>query len=257
MQWEERNIGAPSRDPGHFVIGVTGHRDLVAEESSRTCDLVREVLADLAGAAFGLRPLVISGLAEGADSLVSNVALDMGFDVEAVLPMPLEFFRDDFQGETREILRDLLDNPAIRVRALELDTGANRTAGLTDSARTRQYALLKDHIQNRSDVLVALWDGTRNGLEGGTGDVVASYLAGRSGNAPPTEVSADGRSASASSRLVVWIPVSRRMNAEPNTMDGPIFLVSDESGATYWRQAEMPKVVVAGWRGVTKPAPDG
>lgn len=240
----------------HFVIAVTGHRDLRGTDEPEIRTEVRDVLIQLTNASRPLAPLLISGLAEGADSLVAQEALALGIKVEAVLPMPVEYFQADFQGEARDALFRLLENRDIRVCDLPLSSEPDENGQLPPSVRNRQYALLKEHIHRRADVLVALWDGIENGLTGGTGDVVTGFLSAREASEAAMEVGQEGRTLSAKSRLVVWILVSRRQAAERHGRgtESPIFLVSDGSRNAYWRQTEIPEAFRARWRQIAATA---
>jgi hypothetical protein len=62
-----------------LIVGVTGHRDLVPDEAPAIRALVRSFLVQLRER-FPDRPLqLLSPLAEGADRLVADVALELGF----------------------------------------------------------------------------------------------------------------------------------------------------------------------------------
>ncbi|MBC8113847.1 MAG: hypothetical protein H7062_05685, partial [Candidatus Saccharimonas sp.] len=59
-----------------LIVGVTGHRDLVASDVPRIKELVREVWQTLK-TKYPHTPLVLlSPLVEGADQLVAEVALE-------------------------------------------------------------------------------------------------------------------------------------------------------------------------------------
>ena len=82
-----------------LVLGVTGHRDLRPEDRDRLKDKVRSVLQDLQ-TEFARRPLLLlSPLAEGADRLVAEVALELGAELIAPLPLPREEYEKDFETE--------------------------------------------------------------------------------------------------------------------------------------------------------------
>ncbi|HET9662676.1 MAG TPA: hypothetical protein VFP00_00490, partial [Burkholderiales bacterium] len=71
-----------------LVVGVTGHRDLVAAEVAGIEAIVRRVFDDLQER-FPGRPLrVLSPLAEGADRLVALIAEELGLELYVPLPMP-------------------------------------------------------------------------------------------------------------------------------------------------------------------------
>ena len=88
-----------------FVIGVTGHRDLVADELPTIRERVRELFAGLQRQFPELPILVMTPLAEGADRLVAEVAkvtAAKGIDPDRppfwggfrILPLEIEFWAD-------------------------------------------------------------------------------------------------------------------------------------------------------------------
>ena len=237
---ETSHIGANEK-PG-FLIGVTGHRDLVPDEEPQTRRQVRKILAALVDRTPDKPVRLITGLAEGADTLVAEVALELGIDVEAVLPMPEEFYRDDFDGDALKSFRKLQGNTRVKVHTIPLASGVG-VREITDSrVRAVQYALLMDHIQRRVDILLGLWDGTQNGLIGGTRDVLLGFLAGSGRDQFPVEIPVKQRPDTGSvSGIVIWVPVSRCRNPKPTKSNLPVFLVSDASGAYYWQETIFPQ----------------
>ena len=73
-----------------FVIGVSRHRDTLPKDEIELKKHVTEVLVEVKNRFTDLPCRVVTGLAEGADTLVTEVALDLGMMVTAVLPMPKE-----------------------------------------------------------------------------------------------------------------------------------------------------------------------
>ena len=108
-----------------LVIGVTGHRDIREGDLPRLKQLASEVMARLK--ADYLRgdqetPLIIlSALAEGADQLVAQAAIEHGAYLVAPLPMPLQDYRRDFDpglkpgalNKFEELLARAVTSPAI------------------------------------------------------------------------------------------------------------------------------------------------
>ena len=142
------------------AIGVTGHRFL--GEPERLEAALDDVVARLARE----RPeawTILSALAEGADRLLTNHLLRRtGTRLLAVLPLPVDVYEADFGSPaSRAQFRDLLG------RAVEVVT-------LPPQAdRDRAYEAAGLAILDRSDVLVAVWDGAVEHGVGGTGAVVA------------------------------------------------------------------------------------
>lgn len=156
-----------------ITVGVTAHRDLVPDEVTLLGERVRDFFEDLQ-ARFPVLPLeVISPLAEGGDSLVAGIALDMGIPLTVVLPMPRAAYLSDFGGaQARREFARLLDS-AEHVIALPVRPGASLDEA---PAREWQYAQLGVFISNHCQILLALWDGKENGPLGGTAQVVRYHL---------------------------------------------------------------------------------
>ncbi len=75
-----------------LVVAVTGHRDLVAAEVPQIRQRVQDLLKSLAAQYPDRRLRVMSPLAEGADQLVAEVALDLGLELTVPLPMPKHLY---------------------------------------------------------------------------------------------------------------------------------------------------------------------
>lgn len=88
-----------------FIIGVSGHRDLNPNKELEVKIQIREALDYWLQQLDIATPLwVMTGLAAGADTWATEVALEMKItwgseriQIKACLPMPLENYRHDFQ----------------------------------------------------------------------------------------------------------------------------------------------------------------
>lgn len=156
-----------------LVVAVAGHRDLVDSETPAIRQRVRELLEDLAGR-YPERSLhVLSALAEGADQLVAEVALELDVNVTVVLPMPKELYVQDFDStETRdrfealcEAAREVFELPLSRGNSIEQITAPG-------PARSREYAQVGVFMSAHCHILLAIWDGKYTDDLGGTGQVV-------------------------------------------------------------------------------------
>ena len=83
----------------HLVVGVTSHRDLVAQDVPALREQVRETLSSLRATFPDLALTIVSPLAEGGDQLVAEVGLELGARLIVPLPLPVELYRDDFSSE--------------------------------------------------------------------------------------------------------------------------------------------------------------
>jgi len=163
-----------------LLIGVTGHRDLVADELEQLRQAVRRFLGALQER-FPDSPLqVVSSLGAGADLLVAEEALAAGIECIAVLPLPLELYRADFESAaeierfeavlTRCRQRIICPPPADLTLAELASPGPKRDA---------QYARAGELIAGSAFILLALWDGRPSVNTAGTASTVEFRLARR------------------------------------------------------------------------------
>ena len=162
-----------------IIIGVTGHRDLRPTDLPRLKDQVRAILSELRDHHRKTPLLVLSPLAEGADRLVANIALEQGARLVVPLPLAREEYEKDF--ETQESKNDFSDLLKQAWKCFELPLAQGNTSANTQGpgpARNKQYALVGAYIARHSHILIALWDGEQAGREGGTGQIVDFKLNG-------------------------------------------------------------------------------
>jgi hypothetical protein len=89
-----------SPSPLYLTIGVTGHRDIPPEDEAILKPVIKSRLLNLQASYQETPLLLLSGLAEGADRLVVEVAYELGIAFAAILPLPKEDYATDFT-ETR------------------------------------------------------------------------------------------------------------------------------------------------------------
>lgn len=213
--------GALPRPVMAFHAGVTGHRDLPDADidglRAAAAGLFRNVrtealalhAADQAQAVPLYAPAsprlrCICGLAEGADSILAEAALDDGWQLVALLPFAPDTFAADFGGAALDRYHRLLARAGV-VCALDGDRGSDHA-----------YADVGDQIVEQSDILLTIWNGQRAQGLGGTGDVVRHALQAGVPVAvlPPTGTSAltwfgtTGADVSAMLRAALLPPVS-------------------------------------------------
>ncbi|MCB5167101.1 nucleoside 2-deoxyribosyltransferase [Streptomyces bambusae] len=137
-------------------IGVTGHRAIPGELLGHVRERLRTVLR-----CPGNGPLeALSSLADGADQLFADIALECGADLTVVIPSA-DYEADFDDPESLARYRRLRDRAAQEVR---LDF-----PHATDEAYYAAGAFIADSC----DRLVAVWDGQPARGRGGTGDIVA------------------------------------------------------------------------------------
>jgi len=197
-----------------FVVGVSGHRDLRPDDLPRLRTAVAEILGQLKEHLPDSELRIVAGMATGADLLVAQTALELGFAVDALLPMPLEHYAADFDPPSLSELENLLAHKEVSCRELPLATAAGES-GLTEPDRDFHYAMLTRQLTRGCSLLIALWDGEPSALPGGTADTVLRYLGvrtDRNKDDERLEFYDAAPDADLPTRLVYWIPTARAKN---------------------------------------------
>ena len=147
-----------SNRASYLVIGITGHRDI---SSQTVLSYIREFAHDFFS--DKLRQYnnleVLSALATGADTILADVALEMGINLTAIIPFSnyhLEFMGDDLNQYYRML------NRAAKIVEMPFDD-RSRDAFLSTGI----------WIVDNADMLIAVWDGQLARGKGGTADVVS------------------------------------------------------------------------------------
>jgi hypothetical protein len=217
-----------SNNVSPFVVGVSGHRDLQPAALEELRAAIAAILKELAERLPDSELRVMAGMAAGADLLVAQTALELGFGVDALLPMPLTQYESDFDPESFALLQTLLAHPQVRCRELPLSGADEHSEVLAGAAgRDARYSTLTQGLIRGSSLLVALWDGEPSLLPGGTSDTVLRYLGVRTDrNKDDARVQFSDHSGEhdLSSRLVYWIPVVRARNGFTAETGSPCFL---------------------------------
>jgi hypothetical protein len=182
----QRSVRAhPPRPRLVFRVGIVGHRPNRLASADLAClsAQLRLVLKAVkhrvetfghthAELFSGPPPILraVSPLAEGADRLFAEAALELGFELCCVMPFPQEEFENDF-------LPPGALEPASHERFRALLARAERETALTtfemDGDRLHPelaYGACGHVVLNQSDLLVVVWDGKRLGKRGGTED---------------------------------------------------------------------------------------
>ncbi|GAB3337115.1 hypothetical protein [Marilutibacter aestuarii] len=166
----------------HLSIGVTGHRPprLSAAGIAPLQAALVPLLEHLTTVLRGLQRRhsrwlsaqlpchrLVSALAEGADSLAAEAALELGWQLDACLPFPPDDYAVDFgEGPALSRFQGLLAR-AEAVFALP---------GQRDAA-TAAYEAVGRVVLDQADILLAIWDGDPARGRGGTAQIVAEAVA--------------------------------------------------------------------------------
>jgi hypothetical protein len=135
-------------------VAVTGHRDLTPATADLVSLAIRDILTPYAPAIVG-----VSCLAPGADQIFADMILDLGGELEAIVPA-----RDYGPAlpDGARVRFDRLLNRARLVRRLPYDAPTPAT-----------YKAANDTMLETADLLLAVWDGQPARGEGGTAEVVS------------------------------------------------------------------------------------
>lgn len=187
-------VQTPPRPRLAVRVGVSGHRinRLLASDSDVAATRLRvhDALVEIQRAALEVRawypgvysatdPLfrIVSPLAEGADQLVAEEAVELGYRLNVLLPFAPGEYKAFFESPTDpsyEHPRTTFD----RLMTLDCVESVQQLDGHWDAARRpAAYMAVGEALLRHSDILVAIWDGLpANGL-GGTGDIVRAAQA--------------------------------------------------------------------------------
>src|SRR5207237_1110660 len=150
-----------------LVIGVTGHRDLRAEDLPKLENAVGRIIEELKSGLQHTPIVLLTALAEGADRLVARVALKSGVGLIVPLPMRRDFYEMDFStSASRAEFDDLLRQAGYWFELSLLDGATEEEISQHGRARDHQYEQVGAYIVRHSHLLIALWDGKHQNLVG-------------------------------------------------------------------------------------------
>lgn len=162
-------------------FGITGHRpprlahihnDTVHAQCCKLFGIALETLQAIAPKhpdIFADEPpeaKLVSSLAEGADVLAAEAALDSGLPLSACLPFSPEIYAKDFGEKEWVRTQSLIDRAQNVLSLAEYHSG--------DGAA---YEMAGRLVLSQSDILIAVWDGEAARGRGGTTQVVAEAVA--------------------------------------------------------------------------------
>lgn len=171
----------PPAVPFVLCVGVTGHRAEVLEagDIDRLRDRVRETLRliEQSGRALLEReqacfapggPILrfVSPIADGADQIAAELALELGWELQAILPFACDPYRASLANHGARERFDTLLGRATSVLELPGDPSDSLDAYVMTGRATVAHC----------DILIAVWDGKPPRGRGGTGEVVQLAL---------------------------------------------------------------------------------
>jgi hypothetical protein len=115
-------------------------------------------------AASGPPSVLLSGLAEGADQLVAEIALDSSWQVQAILPMHLSEYEKDFTAPTALAQFHALLARCHRIIEIPLASAVDRDIHTISTprdgvTREQQYRNLGRYLVEYTQTMLLLWDG--------------------------------------------------------------------------------------------------
>ena len=169
-----------------IVVGVTGHRNIDGADREQLKREAKAALGEVQKACIGTggngnTPVImLNALAQGADMLCAELALEMGIDVYAVLPCEEAVYLTSFTDETDRGKLHTFLKAAKRV-IISPDAEKNREQSDSTSSmpeRDYEYRQTGIYIAEHSHVLLALWDGRppENAFGCGTAEVIKFAL---------------------------------------------------------------------------------
>lgn len=151
-----------------ILVGITGHRNIHADDIPVLSERLRNELDRIALAHPDASLTLVSGLAEGADRLAAQCALDAGWTLGSVMPMPQEEYVADFGSAESVAEFHRLLNQSSWTKVLGEGPGCLRPGC---------YARLSRWLCSNTSILIALWDGDASTRPaGGTADTVLTFL---------------------------------------------------------------------------------
>lgn len=177
---EGQALDHPPRLPFVLCVGITGHRiEALPDEAVETViERLGTALVELKAQALELhlreraifadcppRMLFVSPLADGADQIAADIALELGFELQAILPFERGFYRKTLHNSGLARFDMLLDRASC-VLELPGDLDDQHDAFVMAGRATVAHC----------DILIALWDGLPPRGRGGTGEVVEFAL---------------------------------------------------------------------------------
>ncbi|HEX6604536.1 MAG TPA: DUF4231 domain-containing protein [Sphingomicrobium sp.] len=178
----EGAAAGPPPLPFVLRVGVTGHRlDTLSPESAASLpDRLRSALRLITDCAHVVhereghrftsgepRFEFVSPLADGADQIAAEAALELGYRLIAILPFAREEYRGDLIGAAAQ---ERFDQYFAKAEC-RLELPGERTDEVD------AYVMVGRATVAHCDVLIAVWDGLKPRGPGGTGDVVEMAIA--------------------------------------------------------------------------------
>jgi hypothetical protein len=154
-----------------FLVAVTGHRDLRPQDLDLLRQEVRTIFSGMRRRMPNTPLILLTGLAEGADQLVAEVALEQDVLLAAAIPMPVDIYKEQMTEGARKKLDGLLALSSLQIM-IPLEGRTSQELRTNEAARAECYEALARFLSHYGQSLIALWDGKNSQKRGGTSSVV-------------------------------------------------------------------------------------
>ena len=155
-----------------FKVGISGHRDIQQTNKNIYLSQIKEYLNYLIYKYPTKEILAVSPLADGADRLFIQAAIEIGLRYEVILPMKPNLYQKDFDNDSyREFNKMLLNAREYKVIPIYNEISEESIA-YHGADRDLQYREVGRQLINETDSMLFLWDGKENTKVGGTYDTL-------------------------------------------------------------------------------------
>ncbi|MBN2878288.1 MAG: hypothetical protein JXN65_01540 [Clostridia bacterium] len=152
-------------------IALTGHRDLLESDIPLYKNKIKLILADIRAKYPNSEIQFLCGMAEGADTLGAQAALETGCSLVAVLPMA----EDEYIKTFTDYEKNAAEFKALLSKAKKI---IDLSQVIKNNDETDPYVRLGVYLAEHSQRIIALWNGIYNGKPGGTSSVIKFALEG-------------------------------------------------------------------------------
>ncbi len=174
MEKMNENIDISNKRQIHLVIGITGHRDIFKEDKEELKNKIKGVFKELKEKFPETPLLLLTPLAEGADRIAAEAAIEENVNYVVVLPMPEDLYKKDFPDTVKEY--EELKTHSLGSFELPIKEEEKKLIEDYGPERDKRYEEVGVYIVVHSQILIALWDGKDTGLKGGTSQIVKFKL---------------------------------------------------------------------------------
>jgi hypothetical protein len=202
---------------------------------------VRSALAELTRHVAPQQLELVTGMADGADGLVTEIAREFGLRTHVALPKPVAEYCAELSADGRRRLEDVQADPDVRVSIISGPSPLGSDTAPLDEAVP--YERLGVYLARSADVLISLWDGSPERKPGGTLDVLSRHLDRRYTDsrpvAPPVPRILPAPVGGASTPVAIWVRTTRTTGAgQPGA--GWSYLVGSDVDGVWYGSEEAP-----------------